>query len=207
MDRFRQHLKVHRDNGELLCPIFCRQSGCKSCFASLSNFLRHVVENWSLDIMHIVLEGIIPVELGCILHGLCVVDKCISLQLINQEFCLLWGKMRNEKSNKPAEISKLLEPTHSIVPSMKAVQYWALLKYLPLTVGKHVSYHNKHWKFLLHLAHLVDLIFSPRFTDGMVVYLQQVIFDHLSFFSELYCDENVRMRPKHHFLVHCRQLC
>jgi hypothetical protein len=35
-------LKVHRDNGELLSPIFCRQSGCKSCFSSLSNFFWHV---------------------------------------------------------------------------------------------------------------------------------------------------------------------
>jgi hypothetical protein len=44
--------------------------------------------------------------------------------------------MKIEKKQKIAEISKLLEPTHSIVPSTKAVQYWALLKYLPFAVDK-----------------------------------------------------------------------
>ena len=40
--RFKHHLKVHRDNNELICPILCRQPKCKSCFAKLSNFLRHI---------------------------------------------------------------------------------------------------------------------------------------------------------------------
>jgi hypothetical protein len=39
----------------------------------------HVTDNWSLDIMHIVLEGIVPVEIGCILYGLCVENKMMSL--------------------------------------------------------------------------------------------------------------------------------
>jgi len=30
----------------------------------------HVTENWSLDVMHVILEGIVPVELSCILYGL-----------------------------------------------------------------------------------------------------------------------------------------
>jgi hypothetical protein len=30
----------------------------------------HVTENFSLDIMHILLEGVVPVELGCIMFSL-----------------------------------------------------------------------------------------------------------------------------------------
>ena len=82
---------------------------------------------------------------------------------------------------------------------MKAVQYWALLKYLPLAVGCDVPGDNKHWQFLLHLSHLVDLVFSPRFTHGMALYMSDVIAEHLSMLVDLYSNEHIRLRPKHHF--------
>jgi hypothetical protein len=162
----------------------------------------HVVDNWSLDIMHILLEGIVPVELGCILYGLCVIDKCVTLQMVNREFRILWGKMTVEKTHKPVEITKISEPGHVLSPSMKAVQYYALLKYLPLAIGRHIPFGNKHFKFLLHLSHLVDLVFAQRFTQDIVVYLKNVVCDHLSLFVDLYANDQVRLRPKHHFLVH-----
>ena len=86
---------------------------------------------------------------------------------------------------------------------MTAMQYMALLKYLPMIVGSRVSPNNRHWKFLLHLSHLVDLIFAVRFTKSMARYLKAVISDHLAMFVELY-DGNgsVRLKPKHHLLVH-----
>lgn len=162
----------------------------------------HVVDNWSLDIMHILLEGVIPVELGCILYGLCVVDKCVTLDKVNSEFLLLWGKITVDKKHKPAEISKLHEPGHGIVPSMKAVQYWALLKYMPLAIGRFIPPENQHWQFLLHLSHMIDLIFARRFTHEMVLYLRIVISEHLSTFVDLYASDEVKLRPKHHLLVH-----
>jgi len=161
----------------------------------------HVVDNWSLDIMHIVLEGVVAVELGCILHGLCE-DTGLTLEKVNKSIHLLWGKITVDKTHKPAEITRLQEPGYSIVPSMKAVQYWALLKYLPLAVGSDVPSDNKHWQFLLHLSMLTDLIFSPRFTHGMVLFMKEVIAEHLSLFVDLYSSEQIRLRPKHHLMVH-----
>jgi len=120
--------------------------------------------------MHIALEGLIAVEMGCILYGLCE-DTGLTLQRVNKAFHLLWGKIKVDKTHKPAEITRLQEPGHSIVSSMKAVQYLALLKYLPIAVGGEVPSDNKHWQFLLHLSLLVDLIFAPWFTRGMVMYI------------------------------------
>lgn len=49
----------------------------------------------------------------------------------------------------------------------------------------------------------MDLIFSPRFSRSMIGYLRSVIEDHLAMFVELYGKlDKVRLRPKHHFLVH-----
>jgi hypothetical protein len=84
----------------------------------------HITQNWSQDIMHVLLEGIVPVELGCILYGLCISsDKCqnLTLERINKEMQLLWGKITVEKTHKPAQIMRLQEPGHAIVPSIKAV--------------------------------------------------------------------------------------
>jgi len=95
----------------------------------------HVTDNWCLDIMHTLLEGVVLAELGCILHGLCVLDKCLTLPDINTAMYLLWGKIIVEKTHKPVEITRIQEPGHVLAPSMKAVQCWALLKYLPMAVG------------------------------------------------------------------------
>ena len=163
----------------------------------------HVTDNWSLDIMHIVLEGIVPVELGCILHGLCVVDKVVTLDTLNCELHLFWGKMTVEKKHKPLQLNKLAEPGQGLLPTMKALQYWTLLKYLPLILGVFVSPSNKHWQFLLHLSHVVDMIFAPRFTLDMIAYMKSAVEDHLTEFVKLYGNNGtVKLRPKHHFLVH-----
>jgi len=163
----------------------------------------HVTENWSLDVMHIVLEGIVPVELSCILYGLCS-EKVLDIETLNRDISLFWGHLTVNKSDKPPAINKILEPGHGLSPSMKAVQCWSLLKYLPLAVGKAVPCDNVHWLFLLHLSHLVDLIFAPRFTRGMVMYLKDVIEEHLHRCVNLYT--STKLRPKHHFLVHLPEI-
>ncbi|XP_065642973.1 uncharacterized protein LOC136074568 [Hydra vulgaris] len=175
-------LKIHFRGVKTECPL-----------NKIKGF--HVTDNWCLDIMHTLLEGVVLVELGCIFHGLCVLDKCLTLSEINKAMCLFWGKITVEKNHKPVQILKIYEPGHVLAPSMKAVQCWALLKYLPLAVGKTVPPKNKPWKFLLHLSHLVNLIFAPNFTHEMSVYMKHVISDHLSMFSKLYCSEEVRLRP------------
>jgi len=163
----------------------------------------HVTSNCSLDIMHVVLEGILPVELGCILHGLCMVDKVISFETLNRELQIFWGKITVEKTHKPLQLNRLLEPGQGLSPTMKALQYWTLLKYLPVIFGNLAPAANTHWHFLLHLSHLVDMLFCPRFTLGMISYMRSTIEDHLAMFLSIYGSNGaVRLRPKHHLLIH-----
>lgn len=88
---------------------------------------------------------------------------------------------------------------------MKAVQSWALLKHLPLIIDVTVAEDDEHWLFLLHfLSQLVDFLFAPDFTDGMIIYLCDMIVDHFIMLSELYVDEEtgIRLKPKYHLLAH-----
>ena len=83
------------------------------------------------------------------------------------------------------------------------MQYWTFLKYLPLILGRFVASDNKNWHFLLHLSHVVDLIFAPKFTTDMITYLRSIVEDHLTEYISLYGNQGaVKLRPKHHFLVH-----
>lgn len=133
--------------------------------------------------------------------------KVLDTDTLNHCISIFWGHLTVNKSDRPPALNRLMEPGHGLSPSMKAVQCWALLKYLPLAVGKQVPCDNVHWLFLLHLSHLVDLIFAPRFTRGMVMYLKDVIEDHLQKFVKLYSSTwHVKLRPKHHFLVHLPEI-
>ena len=81
--------------------------------------------------------------------------------------------------NKPLELNALDKIGGGLSPSMKATQFWCLLRFLPLVIRELVPTDNPLWAFLLHLSHLVDLIFAPKFTQGMIVYLEGLIEDHL----------------------------
>jgi len=77
----------------------------------------HTADNWSLDIMHVILDGIVPVELGCIMHSLCIVDKCVDLETVNRVLRLFWGKITVERTHKPLPFSRLEEPVQGLAPS------------------------------------------------------------------------------------------
>ena len=159
----------------------------------------HITENYALDPMHVLLEGVIPVELSCVLYQLTIVKKFFTLAYLNSCFISFFSKNFVDRKNKPPELSSVDVGTLS--PSMKAMQMWTLLRYLPAVMGHKVPMDDEHWTFMLHLLELVDIVFAPAFTKAMVKYLEQHITDHLSTFVQLF-GESVRLKPKHHLLVH-----
>ena len=159
----------------------------------------HVTENYALDPMHVLLEGVIPVELSCILYQLITVKKFFTLAYFNSCFISFFSKNFVDRKNKPAELSSV--EIGNLAPSMKAMQMWTLMRYLPVVMGHKVPMDDEHWAFLLHLLELADIMFPPAFTKAMVKYLEQHITDHLAAFVQLF-GESVRLKPKHHLLVH-----
>ncbi len=161
----------------------------------------HVTENFSTDIMHTVLEGIVPIELGCILYVLVTEKWLLTLDQLNKLVIEFWGIINVDVHKRPPQLNRIMPPGDGLSPSMKAIQCWALLKYLPLIIGDKVPGDDIHYRFLLHLSDLVDHVFAPRFTRGTVAYMKQLIKEHLAMFGELFGDR-VNLKPKHHFLVH-----
>jgi hypothetical protein len=160
----------------------------------------HVAVNYGLDPFHIILEGIALVELGCILYTLCITKKYFSIETLNRRVDRFWSVINTEQRNKPPQLYSPEEGCR-IKPSMKAVQCWSLIKYLPIIVGDLVPDNDPHWLFLLDLCYLVDLVFAPMFTEGMIEYLRDVIADHLEQMKTLY-GAVTTLKPKHHLMVH-----
>lgn len=160
----------------------------------------HVTQNYALDPMHILLEGIGLLELGCVLYTLCIRKKLFKVCELNMRISYFWSTVNVDRRYKPPELS-CPEEGRKIMPSMKAIQCWALLKYIPLIIVDAVPEDDPHWLFLLHLCHLIDLLFAPVFTSGMICYLREVIGDHLASMKELYGDV-CTLKPKHHLMVH-----
>jgi len=44
------HLLRHKDNCELLCPIWCRQQDCRSTYTTVFNLIRHINTHHTVNI-------------------------------------------------------------------------------------------------------------------------------------------------------------
>jgi hypothetical protein len=67
----------------------------------------HVTNNCSLDIMHIVLEGIVSLELGCVLYSLCTVEHYFTLPDLRTAMEHFWSVINVDKRNKPPQLNPL----------------------------------------------------------------------------------------------------
>ncbi len=155
----------------------------------------HVTSNWVVDAMHDILEGVAPFELSLILEALNV-SKYIELDIVNKEIKTFNFSIADMDSVPPT-----LSSFSSI--KMSATEKWCFLRNLPLLIGRYVPRNEKHWKLLLLLLDLCDIIFSPTLTPNLASFLSQLIVEHHSYFKEIFPNE--LLLPKHHLLIHYPQ--
>ncbi|XP_039860163.1 uncharacterized protein LOC120716658 [Simochromis diagramma] len=164
----------------------------KSILNSLKYF--NIAENYAVDIMHDILEGVGQYEVKLLFQYL--IEYFISKDsLLNRIYAFNYGYM--EKKNKPTNIN-LDRAGHGI--GLNASQTLCLITNIPLIFGDLVPEDDLHWHLLLLLLHILNIVFSYSITEGMTVYLKHLIIEHHRLFKELYPSNN--LIPKHHFMVH-----
>ena len=154
----------------------------------------HTTENFSVDVMHDVLEGVAQYELKLLF--LYLKEKHLTLGELHlriQSFD--YGFM--ERNNKPVAVN-LCEGSNDL--GLNAVQSWCLLNNVALIFGDLVTSINQHWDLLLLLLQIVDIIFSPMLSQGLCVSLKHLIVEHHKLFKLLFPQK--KLLPKHHFLIH-----
>lgn len=188
---------LYREQCEELCENPTPQSvyGAKKTCVFNSQQYFHSTDNYAVDITHDLLEGAVQYEL-----------KLVFLYLVKQGYVsmrLLSGRIQTfnygytNRKNRP---SGLVMDENSKSVGLNATQSWCVLRNIPLIFGDVIERGNRHWSLLLILLQIVNIVFSPVLSDGLVCYLKHLICDHHALFKSLFPDKN--LIPMHHFMLH-----
>lgn len=154
----------------------------------------HSSDNFAVDIMHDLLEGVVQYELKLLFQYLvkdtiCLKDLLERIQSFNYGY--------NERKNRPSTV-RVDDCSNDL--GLNAIQSWCLLRNTPMIFGDIVEEENIYWNVILLLIQIVNIVFSPTITDGMTCYLKHLIFDHHKLFKSVFTDR--RLIPKHHLMIH-----
>ena len=188
-DMHSEHCSVAQSN-----PMLSNVCGVKKqCLLNTLQFFS-TTDNFTVDVMHDILEGIAQFEMKLVLQYLR--GNHITLQEIGyrvQHFD--YGHI--ESKNRPPVLK--IEDDGNVL-GVNAIQCWCLLRNLPLMFGDIVAEQNQHWSLLLLLLQIVNIVFSPILTEGLTVLLKHLINEHHRLFKHLFPQKS--LLPKHHLLIH-----
>jgi hypothetical protein len=184
--QFHHHLFLSRspELHEYHCSLI--SGGCLSDFNSITygvNYCSNLndiplfhVADWQLpqDIMHILLEGVLPLELKLLLTHLTSNNFFTISHLNTRIMSFQYG--RANVTTKPSTI----DATHLSQNGklhQSASQCWTLGRYLPLIIGDLVPIDDINWRCFLYLHDILGIFFRE-------------------------CYSSVNITPKLHYLIH-----
>lgn len=171
-----------------------------SCVLSdhLSYF--HPITGFPPDILHDLLEGVVPVELALCLKGM-MTKKYFSLEDLNRAI-MSFPYQHSDKVDRPHPVPQTFATRGTI--GGNGHENHALLRLLPVLIGSRVPEGDRFWDILMELKDVVELAMSHTFTDDTIQYMACKIVDHRQLLQEVF--PNLQLRPKHHFIEHYPQL-
>ena len=144
------------------------------------------------DIMHDLMEGVIPHEIKFLLNN-CVTDGLFELSQLNDRISA-FDIGYTEVGDKPALINDGIKIRQS------ASQMWLLVRILPLLIGDLIPRDYAQWVCFLKLLKICDICTAPSVSPDIAAHLEVLIEEHHSLFSQLYGSNSII--PKMHFMVH-----
>ena len=151
----------------------------------------HVCHNFSLDLMHDILEGVAQYEIKLVSeylseNVLSKPDLFYRIRAFDYEYL--------ERKNSPTKIN--LDGSGNNI-GLNSIQTLCLVRNIPLLFGDIVPEGNQNWTLLLLLLQIINIIFPPSVTLGITVHLKHLI---MEYHNQLYPNRN--LIPKHHFMIH-----
>lgn len=164
----------------------------------INNF--HVTKGLPPDIVHDLLEGIVPFEIALCLNKFIEKDY-VSLDVTN---CIIETfKYRGKDSvNRPQKIPNSFAVKQTI--GGNATENRTLLKLFPRFFSCKIPIDEPAWELIIQLKQIVELCFAPKISDSEIAYLDTLISSHLLEMKQVF--PYVRFKPKHHFVQHYPEL-
>ncbi len=160
----------------------------------------HPVGGFPPDLMHDLLEGVIPVEMAVCLKDL-INKKYITLDYLNRTIKQFPYKFM-DKTDQPQTIPIAFASRGTI--GGNGHENWALLRLLPLMIGFDIPENDPSWEILMLLKDILELVTSFRFTEETIDFLGDKISEHRGLLLTAF--PHFALRPKHHYIEHYPQL-
>lgn len=155
-----------------------------------------LIQQTPQDIMHVMLEGVVPYEIKCVLKYL-ILSGYIELDSINagiQGFCYSPEDARDKPS--PITVTTLSSNDNKLKQS--SGQMLVFMKLFPFLVNGIST--NVYVQFIIGLLEITQIIFSPVIAIETLEKLKRMIEQHLKQFTDLFPDNNII--PKQHYMIH-----
>lgn len=165
----------------------------RSIFNSIMTF--HAVENFSVDIMHDIFEGICHYNMShIILHY--IENNVFTLEMLNNR-----KQLFNYGSSEVGNLSGVIKSDHLKKKHLKmsAREMMTFVHHFSLMVGDFVPENDDIWSFYILFLNIIDSLTSSTFNEDSIILLQHQIKEHNTKFIELFGDT---LKPKYHILTH-----
>ena len=159
-----------------------------------------VTSGFPPDVLHDLLEGVVPLELALSLIEF-IKNKYFSLVEFNDliaQFPYKW----TDRTNRPHLVTATFAAKRSV--GGNAHENWCLLRLLAFLIGLRVPESDPVWQVLMVLKDIVELVMSPAHTEESICYLDTKIAEHRQRFLDVFPQN--KLIHKHHFIEHYPEL-
>ncbi|KAL2096068.1 hypothetical protein ACEWY4_008216 [Coilia grayii] len=195
-ENYQYQLEAVREHPENV-GIYGIRHAC--CFAKLKFVPSPIVYLFPPDIMHDLLEGIIPTILTLVL-GQLVREKQIKLPQLNYEIHHFPYGINDRQSKPPPIPDQALRPGGRLPGT--ASEKWTLFRLLPQMIGNQIL-DCPAWDVYLYLRGIGDIIMAPIIKKSWLPYLDEMITTFLSLTEKVFPGVHT---PKMHYLLHYPRL-
>lgn len=156
----------------------------------------HVIDNFAVDMMHDIFEGICHYDICHIIKHYTEKVKLFSLDELN---------LRKQSFNYASlEIDNISNPIreHHLKNNhlkMTASEMKCFIRLFPLIIGDIIPENDSVWEFFLILLKIISLLLKKFLSKNDISLLRQLIADHNEKYVVLFSDT---LKPKHHLLIH-----
>lgn len=158
----------------------------------------HVVNNYSVDLMHDILEGVCDYDIFSILRYFVFEIKYFTLETLNHKI-KLFNYGPTDIRNRPPLLSENTFKSNSNTIKMSASEMWNFVRYLGLLIGDLVDVESEYWSLYVLLEKILDIVTSNCIGPECPSLLKLLISEHNDLYLQL---TKLNLKPKFHHLIH-----
>lgn len=178
-----------------------KDCGLKSSGCILNKLMHyHITDNFALDGMHDLAEGVIPLTIQLVLSHYCKQKEVkINVEYINNRINTFTYGFSDRKNKPSANFTNemITDPTKHKM-RQTAAQALLLLRSFPFLFGHLVSEDCQYMHMIGHLINIVRIIWSPVVSQHLLCQLDE----HIMYFEQTFYDNFNRKINKLHHLQH-----